>query len=214
MDPTGLASGNGNGDSELLDEIIIITTPSPPPPQGGLPTFGTRPIYYGNILDLEKYFKNPFDPMDHTDLQEVIIDTKPKEKEAKNDTDWKGVNDNIGAFGIANGLKINLIDYASEGGQLTKTTNNYLKFFKGAAVAGGVFTTAYSGYNTYDQYQQGGINEVFSHRDILDFAVGGADLVATGAVYFGMMSNPVGWGIGVGALIYFGGTMIYDHYNP
>ena len=33
---------------------------------------------------------------------------------------------------------------------------------------------------------------------------------AGGLAYFGLISNPVGWTIGAGVLIYGGATMIYD----
>ena len=35
-------------------------------------------------------------------------------------------------------------------------------------------------------------------------------LVATGAAYFGLISNPVGWAVAVGTLVYSGGRLAYD----
>ena len=38
-------------------------------------------------------------------------------------------------------------------------------------------------------------------------------LGATGLAAFGLISNPVGWGIGIGILLYGGATLIYDAVN-
>jgi hypothetical protein len=61
----------------------------------------------------------------------------------------------------------------------------------------------------YDQYATGGgLKNVFSHRDILDVGVG---LAGIGAFF--LMSNPVGWGIGAGVMVYGAATMFYDAYH-
>ncbi|MNL64269.1 hypothetical protein D3C87_1884690 [compost metagenome] len=57
------------------------------------------------------------------------------------------------------------------------------------------------------------MNEVLQHRDFVDAGVGTIGLAATGLVYFGIISNLVGWGIGLGVLIYGGATLIYDAVN-
>jgi hypothetical protein len=44
----------------------------------------------------------------------------------------------------------------------------------------------------------------------LDLSVGVVGLGTSTLVGFGLVSNPVGWAIGAGVLIYTGGTMIYD----
>lgn len=103
---------------------------------------------------------------------------------------------------------------AGETSSLTKATANYLKVFKTAGVVGSVVTTGYSLSNVHDQAKSGGITEVMQHRDVLDATVGIIGLAATGAAYFGIISNPVGWAIGAGVLTYYIGTMIYDYYNP
>ena len=49
--------------------------------------------------------------------------------------------------------------------------------------------------------------------DATDAGVGILGLGATGAVYLGLISNPIGWGIGAGVLIYSGSRLAYDLYN-
>ncbi len=51
---------------------------------------------------------------------------------------------------------------------------------------------------------------MFEHRDVLDATVGAIGLGSTAAVALGLLSNPVGWAIGLGVLAYFLSTMIYD----
>ena len=83
----------------------------------------------------------------------------------------------------------------------------------GAGILGSAVATGQAGYNVYAQYKKGGIKDIVHHRDILDAAVGTTGLVSTGLVALGLISNPVGWAIGIGALAYGVGTLIYDHYN-
>ena len=75
----------------------------------------------------------------------------------------------------------------------------------GTAVSTGIST-----YNVAQQYNKGGVNEVMNHRDVLDAAVGATGLTATALATFGIISNPVGWAIGVAALTYGVATLIYD----
>jgi len=131
-----------------------------------------------------------------------------------NNINWAQVNQDVGNFGVANSIKTGLIEMAGETSSLTKATANYLKVFKTAGVVGSVVTTGYSLSNVHDQAKSGGITEVMQHRDVLDATVGIIGLAATGAAYFGIISNPVGWAIGAGVLTYYIGTMIYDYYNP
>ncbi|MCY1546466.1 hypothetical protein D9M68_824640 [compost metagenome] len=89
----------------------------------------------------------------------------------------------------------------------------YLKYSKNLGIFGSVVSTTYSSYKVYGQFQDGGMNEVLQHRDFVDAGVGTIGLAATGLVYFGIISNLVGWGIGLGVLIYGGATLIYDAVN-
>ncbi len=83
---------------------------------------------------------------------------------------------------------------------------------KGLGVAGSIVSTTYSGYKVVDQFQTGGIQNV-NGWDATDAGVGMLGLGATGLAYFGMISNPVGWAIGEGVLIYSGSRLAYDLYN-
>jgi hypothetical protein len=85
----------------------------------------------------------------------------------------------------------------------------YLKLSKGLGVAGSVVTTLYSGSKVLDQITTpGGINNVKT-RDVFDTVIGAAGV---GAFFF-MSSNPIGWGVGAGVLLYGAGTMIHDIYQ-
>jgi hypothetical protein len=83
---------------------------------------------------------------------------------------------------------------------------------RGVAVVGSVLSTGYSTLQVYNQWDAGGIKNV-NGWDATDAGVGMLGLGATGAVYLGLMSNPVGWGIGVGVLIYSGSRLAYDLNN-
>ena len=86
---------------------------------------------------------------------------------------------------------------------------------RGVAFVGSVVSTAYSGYQVYDQIQSGGLQNV-NGWNATDFGVGALGVTATTLVTFGLTSNPIGWGIiGTGALIYGGvrlGYGLYDDY--
>lgn len=141
---------------------------------------------------------------------------------------WGAANTTIGALGLASGIKEMMIEGAAALTRGTKiynvnTTNlirtygtsgaKYIKYSKALGVAGSVVSTGYSGYKAYEQYNKGGVNEVFQHRDVWDAGVGVVGLGATGLAAFGIISNPIGWGIGIGVLIYGGATLIYDAVN-
>jgi hypothetical protein len=112
----------------------------------------------------------------------------------------------VAASGPTNQVKQQLFNLASKSG--TGTPANQLKYIKGVrglGAAGSVFGMGVSGYNIYNDYQQGGIDAV-NGWDVADFGVGAASL---GAGIF-LASNPVGWVIAGGATIYFTGRLIYD----
>ncbi|SHE85939.1 hypothetical protein SAMN05444377_101457 [Flavobacterium fontis] len=54
------------------------------------------------------------------------------------------------------------------------------------------------------------MNEVMEHRDGLDATVGAVGLGATALITLGIISNPVGWSIGIGCLAYGAGCLIYE----
>jgi hypothetical protein len=146
-----------------------------------------------------------------------------------------GAKTGLDAFGFANDAKTGLIEYAVRtnyktarspyefskltAGQrnfrtaqtLGKTGANYLKIFKGLGVAGNVVTTGLSGYNAYHQIKDEGWSSAFvNHRDGLDAAVGAVGIGAGILAGVGIISNPVGWGIGIGVGVYMLGTFVYD----
>ena len=83
---------------------------------------------------------------------------------------------------------------------------------KGVDFFGSAVSTTYSGYKVYNQIQTGGLQNV-NGWDATDAGVGLLGIGATGAVYFGLISNPVGWAIGTGVLIYGGARFAYDIYK-
>ena len=76
-------------------------------------------------------------------------------------------------------------------------------------LATGVLGSAYSTGKAISDYNQGGWQSV-NGLDIIDAGVGwggvGVGVLAT----FGMISNPIGWGVGIGTGIYFGARLVYD----
>ncbi|MXN92272.1 hypothetical protein GR160_13665 [Flavobacterium sp. Sd200] len=92
---------------------------------------------------------------------------------------------------------------------LGSTGTRYLKYAKYAGTFASALTTSYSGYKVYNQYDSGGFANV-SLRDSSDFAVCVTGLTTTALVSLGIVSNPVGWAIGAGVLVYGASIIIYD----
>lgn len=65
---------------------------------------------------------------------------------------WSSVNTGVSAFGLGNGIKTGLLDYAGKTGELTKGTTNYLNASKllGRGVYG--VTIANSGIQTWNAW--------------------------------------------------------------
>jgi len=93
------------------------------------------------------------------------------------------------------------------------TGAKYLKYSKGLGIAGSIVTTGYSTGQVINQYNSGGMNEVFNNRDVLDATVG---MIGIGFAAYGIFvaSNPIGWGVGAAVLMYGGATMIWDASHP
>lgn len=81
---------------------------------------------------------------------------------------------------------------------------------KVTGVVAGVVSTGYSIAKVVNQAKQGGANNVLQHRDILDASIGAVGVGSTILAGVGIISNPVGWAIGIGVLSYSIGTLIYD----
>lgn len=161
----------------------------------------------------------------HTIVALQFIPFGYKVQAQSNGGGWDAANTTLNAFGFASGIKETIIEGGAalnRGINISKVNDvsllrtygasgaKYLKISKGLEIAGSIVTTGYSTGQAINQYNKGGLGEVFSHRDFLDAGVGGIGLGAAGLAYFGLISNPVGWGIGIGVLIYGGTTLIYD----
>lgn len=102
---------------------------------------------------------------------------------------------------------------SEEGAQLAglaKQAGSISNIFKGTGVFGATVTTSDVYYKTYNQIKTGDLQNALQHRDILDASIGTVGLGATVLATFGIISNPVGWDIGIGVLGYGIGTLIYD----
>ena len=115
-------------------------------------------------------------------------------------SNWNSFVNGIGAFTFANGVKAELIGYASTLDEVPSVASKYLKFSKGLGVVGGFIGMGSSAYNIYNDYNEGGSGNV-SGWDVADFFVVGGTTAAT--IFLG--SNPVGWAIAVAG----GGYYIY-----
>lgn len=126
------------------------------------------------------------------------------------------ISNGLNAFGIGNDSKLLTMDYFEtfRAAEISDDVAKYAKFAKWLGFAGSALTTAYSTVKVVDQYNNGGVEEVFSHRDVLDATVGAVGLTATVLTTFALVSNPVGWAIGLGVLIYGAATFIYDQTHP
>jgi RHS repeat-associated protein len=76
-------------------------------------------------------------------------------------------------------------------------------------VVTGVLGTGYSTAKAFSDYNKGGWDNV-NGLDVADAGVGAGSLVVSGLVTLGWVSNPIGWGIGIGTGIYFGARFVYD----
>ncbi|MFA9289803.1 MAG: hypothetical protein ACEQSF_01065 [Solirubrobacteraceae bacterium] len=119
-------------------------------------------------------------------------------------------NDVVNGFGIANDLKLGLLEIGSKGTQIGSSMSKYMQFYKGLGIAGSAFTTGYSTGEAIGQYNSGGLSNVFTHRDYFDATIGTIGLAAIPLTHFGLLSNPVGWGIGTGVLLYGVSTTVWD----
>lgn len=62
------------------------------------------------------------------------------------------------------------------------------------------------------EYQQEGWDQV-NGLDASEALIGTGGLFVSGAVAIDLISNPVGWAVGIGIGVYFGARLIYDISN-
>jgi TRAP-type C4-dicarboxylate transport system permease large subunit len=105
--------------------------------------------------------------------------------------------------------------YADEGLSAAQLTDKYSKSFgsvsKGLAkvnIVGGVVTTGITGAKIYNDYNDP--NKEVDGWDVADFSVGAASTTISGLAMIGVVSNPVGWVVGIGAGGYFLYRVITD----
>jgi hypothetical protein len=136
-------------------------------------------------------------------------------------------NNTITTTGVATGLVGSMWGYSSantytyaqkfgnltvSAGQLTKL--NAINAIKVANFLGkvNIFTGAIGSTYSLGRYFTSGKDA--RTKDLVDGIVGVGGTVIGGAALFGIVSNPVGWGIGIGVSIYFGARFVYDLNNP
>lgn len=100
-------------------------------------------------------------------------------------------NTAVGALGIGNGIKTELIEYAGKTGELTKGTGNYLKFAKGV---GTVATVANIGYSTI-QFANNPTTGNATRLAVKGLAIGTAFIPGVGwAISLGISAADMIWG--------------------
>jgi len=84
----------------------------------------------------------------------------------------------VSAFGFANGVKGNLVEWGMKGADWGKAGAKYLKFVKRAGIVGFVVNVGISGYGSYDYYyNQNGTDWQVGAKSALDIAMGVASFV-------------------------------------
>jgi hypothetical protein len=73
----------------------------------------------------------------------------------------------------------------------------------------GIIGTYHSGSMALSAYQEGGWEQV-NPWHVSDAVIGAGGVVVGGLAMFGIVSNPVGWGVGFGIGLYFGVRLIND----
>ncbi|MGI8891919.1 MAG: RHS repeat domain-containing protein, partial [Bacteroidia bacterium] len=73
----------------------------------------------------------------------------------------------------------------------------------------GTIGAAASGAKAISDFNEGGWTQV-NGWDVSDALIGGGGAVVGFGAAIGIISNPIGWGIGIGVGLYFGGRLIYD----
>ncbi len=81
------------------------------------------------------------------------------------------------------------------------------RLVKGVAIAGSIISVGISSYSIAESISNDQTPDLL---DVADISVGLVGLGSTALVAAGLISNPVGWGIGIGVTIYGAGRLAYD----
>ena len=106
----------------------------------------------------------------------------------------------VGAFGVVNGIKTNLVEWGMKGADWGKAGAKYLKYVKRAGTVGFVVNFVISGYGSYDYYyNQNGTDWQVGAKATLDVAMGAAAFVwpygtAISGAYFILDASTGGFG--------------------
>ena len=103
------------------------------------------------------------------------------------------------------GTGMNALIECGTGSKITDGLGKAGRAFGVAGTGVSVVSAGLTGYSGYNQLQNGNLL-----RGTADFVCAGTSLVTSGLMYYGLISNPVGWSILGVTAVYGVGTMIYD----
>ena len=106
------------------------------------------------------------------------------------------------------GTGMNALIECGTGSKITDGLGKAGRAFGVAGTGVSVVSAGLTGYSGYNQLQNGNLL-----RGTADFVCAGTSLVTSGLMYYGLISNPVGWSILGVTAVYGVGTMIYDLRN-
>jgi RHS repeat-associated protein len=197
--------------------------------EGQKPNYGFQVFGEGKDDKTRVSLDSDGDPIASAYTPDAVIDNDKDlrnftnvEKKKNTNSSFENINNGLGiglgvqsellTYSIAQNYKTATNNYSysklSKSQQTWRATNtlgksgtNLLKVTKVLGVIGGTYSIVSKSAEIYDK----GV-ENMTVRDGADLTVA---ITGTAAAVF-MSSNPIGWGIGLGCLIYSAGTMIYD----
>ncbi len=184
---TGWLGGSGTDDDPYRLSEVVVTG-------GGSSNryssnFGGSLYYTGgwhSFYQGDAYNTTP--TMGQGDMYGSTLATGGGGSSSTDNSSWNALVNGVSAFTFANGVKTELIGWASTMDEITAAGSKYLKFTKGLGIAGAGLQMFSSSANIYNDYSSGGISNV-KGWDVADFVVSGGSIVAA----FALGSNPVGW---------------------
>ena len=106
------------------------------------------------------------------------------------------------------GTGVNALIECGTGTKITDGLGKAGRVLGGVGTGVSVVSAGLMGYSGYNQLQEGNLL-----RGTADVVCAGTSLVTSGLMYYGLISNPVGWTILGVTAVYGVGTMIYDLSN-